>query len=277
MSETNAQVVARIAKSGGKILVVGGETSNLPDRIKNHAQIVIWDDNVQDFTNKEVPRNTRVILCSRWLSHTNKWRLDKAAKELRALKFPNLKAREIKEFLSEMIQEEPEVAPIEEKEVKQIVEQQQQLDEITIETNKEIKEIEQVAKTNLKRGVLKNFIVKYLDINKDYTVKGSITKEAVRLFDKAKQEGLKTTLASVSQGVSVTVKQLRGNKSAPAVKPTTKTSKTISSLGSFAELDRLIVEAITAMQLVQEKLTEIKAESEESQNMKKKLAEFLGL
>jgi hypothetical protein len=104
-TESNTEVVIRLMKQGGYILVAGGGVSELPERFRSHPQIILWDDNKQNNGQKTVPSNTRAIVYNRWVSHALAGRLRNAAAQLKIPTFAMLKTREIKEFLSEIVHE----------------------------------------------------------------------------------------------------------------------------------------------------------------------------
>lgn len=267
---TNPELVAHLIKQGGRVLVVGGETADLPRAYQEHAQILIWDDDRINILNREIPSNTKVIIWSRWISHTMVARLNIAAKQLHAIKFPMLRPREIKLLLSEIIQSEPadaEVLPMEtlEKEIENIIPQQEQ---------EEVKETTVMAKT--KMGGLQAFYAKFLNVDRDYTVKGSKVDEARRLFKIAEREGVKTTLGSLANGLLPFLKKLqKGRTTPPKVKTTTEVVKQPSMNDDFEELERLISDAIVAMKLVQEHLPKVRKETEKLRGLKQKFLRLL--
>lgn len=275
---TNPELVAHLIKQGGRVLVVGGETADLPRAYQEHAQILIWDDDRINILNREIPSNTKVIIWSRWISHTMVARLNIAAKQLHAIKFPMLRPREIKLLLSEIIQSEPadaEVLPMEtlEKEIENIIP--------LLDMNEEVKDTI-VAKQHVKveMGALQQFYAKHLDIHRDYTVKGSKVGEAKRLFEIANREGVKTTLASLANGLGVFIKRLdKGRATPPKVKTihVTKSGevKQPSMNDDFEELERLISDAIVAMKLVQEHLPKVRKETEKLRGLKQKFLRLL--
>ena len=262
------ELIKTIMKKGGYILVVGGGCSDLPLPYHEHPQILIWDDNQQNLDNKEIPTNTRVIMYNRWISHTLAKRLSNAARNLHALRFPMLKARQMKELLSEVVQAEPQEVPEE-----VIQEQIEQVNATIPDETQEIKELDMPKQTVSKvKGFIKEFVAKNIRINLDYDVKGTKSAEGTRLYELATKEGIKTTKASVIQAVYVTLKELAGKKTvrkSPAAK-----AKTDGKGDDFAELNRLIEDAITAMKLVQEHLPNVLKETEKLRAMR---AKFLAL
>ena len=283
------QLIATLMKGGGRILIVGGGTEELPDSITRNPQIIIWDDNKQGIEQKEVPSNVKVIMYNRWISHTNRWRLDNAAKSLRAIK-------EIKELLSEFIQAEPIEMTKEKVDevVLDIVAREEFIEEKlnetpvepseTVETNEGL----DMSKANGKRGTLKDFIIKHINLNTDYSKKGTIAVEARRLFDKAKSSGLKTTIGSMNQGISVLLKEIKKNKGeVPKAKPEHGTGVSLAAhvpvkekrnnnIDDFEQLDVFIQDAIAAMKLIQEHLPKVRKETERLRSMKDKVLKLFG-
>jgi len=274
-------------KNGGKLLLVGDGVSDLPKEFVNHPQIILWDYQKFDkiaLEKKEIPSNTKVIVYNRWVSHSLSDRLNKAAADLHAIKFPMMRNREIKELLYTFVQAEPLAVPAElvEQTVDHIVQE-----ETAIESAKEVLEkVEEIMPATQERGFLRTFLTKHLNLNKDYTVKGSIKQEADRLFAKAKADGIKTTIGSVNQGISVIIKEVRDNKTKPEFKSEhgkteslashVKPTKTKSaSVDDFTELEKLIQDAIVAMKLVQEHLPKVRKETERLRGLREKFLKLL--
>lgn len=261
----NAEVVASILKKGGRCLIVGGETKDLPKIYQEHPQLLIWDDNQQNITNKEVPSNVKIIMYSRWVSHDTAKKLSVAANNLHAIKFPMLKTREIKTLLTEFMQADAS-DKIDEKEIENLIEQQNSIpEEPAIKHDEEITEMPKQTKKISAKGDLQRFIARNIDINKNYKVKGAIKEEANRLIAKAKNEGLPTTIASLANGIGQFV---RGKN-----KPLTKSTQ---SVDDFSELDKLIEDAISAMKLIQEHLPKVRKETEKLRGMKEKVMKLFG-
>lgn len=290
------ELVATLLKSGGKILIVGGGTSELPNNITNHPQILIWDDTKQGIEQKEVPSNVKIIMYNRWISHTNRWRLDSAAKSLRAIKFPMLKTREIKELLSEFIQAEPMDITKEKMDevvldivVKDEFDEEKVSEPIVSEPSEPIVNETEVGldMSNLKKtsksSPLRDFIVKNLNINNDYSVKGSISKEAKRLFPLAKEKGATQSINSLNQGISHILIEIKKNKGI-IIEPRTRGVALSSRVkedpktnnDDFEQLDVLIQDAIAAMKLVQEHLPKVRKETERLRSMKDKVLKLFG-
>ncbi len=273
---TSPELIAHIMKGGGRILVVGGETKDLPRQFHEHAQILIWDDNQQSLLNKEVPSNVRVIMWSRWISHTMVSRLNIAAKQLKALKFPMLRPREIKELLAEVAQtqEPPSAAPAEI--IQQQIEQINQTNEPEFPdyvSEPEVKETT-MAKSDKNVVTMKEFIAKHINPSIDYSVKGSKTKEGGRLFDIAKKEGFKSTPMSMNNAVSMFIRELAEGKSKP-VKPTSVSKPRVTTGDDFEELEKLIGDAIVALKLVQEHMPKVRKETEKLRGLKAKFMKLL--
>jgi len=306
------ELIASIMKGGGHLLLVGEGMNDLPKSIVEHPQILIWDDVGQKGTylNQEVPSNTKVIVYNRWISHALVKRLNNAAISLRAIKFPMMRNREIKELLAEFIQAEPLPISVNglEKEVQEIV-AKERLEDLVHDAVTQIKaetepaDVTQYESNEVKdsdmpksKGTykppspLRDFVVKHMNVNTDYTVKGSIVKEARRLFDKAEREGLKTTIASVNQSIYQIIKEIRGNKGKPksehgtgtslsAHVPTPRTKKAkpeTTTADDFEQLEIFIADAIAAMKLVQEHLPKVRKETVRLRSMKDKLMKVLG-
>jgi len=275
-------------RNGGRILIAGGETSkDLPKQITEHPQIIIWDDNQQGLDQKIIPTNVRIIMYNRLISHATAKRLSNAAADLHAIKFPMLRNREIKELLYTFVQADATVAP---EQVEPIVEQIIK-EEVAIESAN-LEKVEEIMPAKKERGWLRKFAMRNINLNLDYTIKGTVVKEAARLFDIAKKDGVKTTLASMNQAIYVIVKEVRDNKSksdntnkgmfktlhgegqslSSHVKPTKAKS---ASVDDFTELEKLIQDAIVAMKLVQEHLPKVRKETERLRGLREKFLKLL--
>jgi hypothetical protein len=260
------QLVAGLLKTGGKLLIVGGGTGELPDPIANHPQILIWDDHDMAIGNREVPSNVKVIMYNRWVSHQTARKLGAAANSLRAIKFPMLKTREIKELLSEFLQTEPIAAPLQEleRETERFI---ASTVEVTEEVPHEVAELkeETVVKSSgrVEQGALKGFLEKNFDNTQSYKARGAISKEAKRLTVIAKKEGIESSFASIAQAVG---KLARNKKPLPTTRPTSQLAR--GNNDDFEQLDVLISDAIAAMKLVQEHLPKVRKETERLRGMK---------
>ncbi len=289
--ETEPQLLARLVKHGGRVLVVGGGIADLPQNIRDHPAILLWDDDRQGMQVKEVPSNTKAILFNRWVSHATAAKLHDAARRLHTLKYPMLRTREIKSLLSEIVAEErqlpadvPEPTPAEiatvqhTQEVKEMAAKKKEQDQ---EQTKQIQ--------SGKKGAVVGFVVKNLALGTDWTQRGAISQEGDRIFALAEKAGVTTTIGSVRQCVSKVVSDLgkqtshRGGRVAK-VKPTkvargARTAKVApfkaAGHDDFAELDRLMEEALTAIRLVQEHLPIVKKETERLRNMRQQMLDML--
>lgn len=300
IQSTDPHLVTRIMANGGKILVVGGESKDLPNNIINHPAIIIWDDNKQEFAQKTIPSNTRIIIWNRWISHASVGRLNEACKSLHAIKFPFLRAREIKELLSEMVNQSPSVRsdnefePVSDEEIDKV----NQVNEITFSAQEQIVKTESttipdrnevdMAKTKKtgKRVNLKEFIAKHIKMGVNYSVRGSVAPETRRLFEIAKKEGIKPTLGSLSQAMYVALGEIKKNKtksqSINVGKEETVKIKTNVMSGKehtkseFEEFEKLIADAIAAMKLVQEYMPKIRKEVSMLRSAKDKVLAMFG-
>jgi hypothetical protein len=271
------ELVATILKQGGRLLLVGGDMETLPRQLIEHPQILVWDDTRQNLLNKEIPSNVRVIIYNRWVSHSLVAKLNVAAKQLRAIKFPMQRPREIRELLAYIAQAEPQpVTPID---LELEIEKVNKTVEPPLDLNEAVKDtITMPATKKGEMGFLTAFIAKNLDTTKEYSVKGSKTKEAMRLWDIAQKEKVPTTKLSLVNGVSFYIrKNLEGTKTKGIAAHASRVKDTVTTAGvdDFAELERLIVDAIAAMKLVQEHLPKVRKETEKLRGLKSKFLKLL--
>lgn len=265
---TTPETIAKILANGGRALIVGGEMKDLPRVYHDHPQLLVWDDNQQNLLGRMIPSNVKVIIYNRWVSHATAKLLSDAAKSLHALKFPMLRSREVKELLSCVVPPTSDVV-IEEPPTTIPLDQTSQIDPETTD----------MKATHQKLGSIKDFVIKNIDPNVDYSIKGKFTEEGVRIFDLMKKEGMKSTLASTIQTVRAVVHQASNNGAKRASKKASKIElqpvpvKAVVNHGNddFTELERLIEDAITAMRLVQEHLPKVRSETEKLRGMKERV------
>lgn len=262
-------------KDGGRILVVGGGMSDLPPAYQNHPQVLIWDDNKQGHSQREVPSNVRVIIYNRWISHATAQRLSEAARSLRALKFPMLRTRDIKTLLSEVVQADPSEEPA--AKIEEAIIAAEQFEMQPAEESPVVKK-----QDKRKESPLRDFVAKFMDPKIDYTQRGAIRQEGQRLIEIAKREGVKTTPLSLTNAVGILAKQLRKSRGEAVPEPRRRAGtprvKTSSASGGddFEQLDQLIDDAIAAMKLVQEHLPKVRRETERLRGMREKVLKLFG-
>lgn len=260
-SESKTDAVIRLMKSGGHLLVAGGGVKNLPDKIRCHPQIILWDDNEQGLEHKQVPSNTRAILYNRWLSHALAGRLRYAAGQLKIPVFPMLKTAEIKNLLAEFVQDDP--APAGESEMIDIP-------DTTVEEVKPFLMEEDVVQKP-KQGQLKEFVAKH--VKGDLTVRGTIRAEAVRLFPLLKEAGIKSTLDSVAQAIK---KHKDGLKDIPKGRSVTTTAAVVPMTDDFAEAEKLLKDARAAIDLFLDFVPKLRREVMSLRKMQAKMKDLLG-
>jgi hypothetical protein len=279
------ELVASILKQGGRLLVVGENLENLPKQYQDHPQLIIWDNDYAE--NRTIPANVKIIVWNRWISHVMRDQLNSAASSLRALKFPNLRTREIKELLSEVVQED--AVEVTEEVIEKEIEVANVVNEVAfgsgtsdVGTEGPMKKDEQVPKKIVAKGELKGFVAKHISLSVDYSVKGTIAAEGKRLYKKAKDEGIKTTESSVIQAVSKMLRDLKHSKGVAGKKvegvslaTKVQADRKAAAKDDFEQLDNLIVDAIAAMRLVQEHLPKVKKETERLRALKEKMLRIL--
>lgn len=263
---TNPELIAHLLKQGGRVLVAGGGISDiLTKQQREDPRIVCWDDEDRNFDAREVPSNVRAIIFNRWISHQLSAKLAEAAKRMHIVRFPMLRTREIKTLLEEAYQTEaPEVAP---EVAATAIAEAEARDAAAEETTAMVKEAEVATTAGKSRGFLQAFIAKHMNLSIDYSVKGSIAREGDRLLAKAKTEGVKTTQHSMRNALAIAIRNM-GKARKPAAQPT-------DMQDDFAQLDRLIEDAITAMKLVQEHLPKVRKETERLRGMRERMLKLL--
>lgn len=262
MLMTTPEVLYNIVRNGNKILVVGGGFAKLQ---LDHPKILVWDDEVTGFDTKQIPITVKAILWGRNISHETTNKLNMEIRRLHALKFPMLRPNEVRNLLS-LVVDKP--APVV-NEVVEVVTEPVVTEPITQEPLTEQVEDTTMAK-NAGRNELKNFLIKNLKLDVDYSVRGSVSQEAGRLFKMASTAGIKTTKGSVVQAVSKILREMKTNKSKP-VAP----AKSKAETNDFAELKRLIGDAQAALKLVAEHMHKVEKEVESARSARARLLKIL--
>lgn len=262
--ETKSETVVRLMKAGGYLLIAGGSTDDLPDKIRSHPQIKLWDDNKQDFLHKSVPTNTRAILTNKWISHQNMGRLRFAAERLRIPIFPMLTTREIKELLDEFIHFEP--VPTQSAGELELPEPE------PVPTTPAILMKEDLMRAP-KQGEIQEIIKKH-----GLTEGISNKANAERLLPFVREANIKQTIAALEQKIAVMKRGgYKGARTATVKKmsepePTAK----LSASDDFTEAERLLREARTAIDLFLDFLPKVRKEVVELRKKQAKLKELLG-
>lgn len=264
--ETTPQMLARLVRHGGKILICGGQvTQHLPDEILTHPQIVIWDDRRQEHDQRDVPMNVRAVMWTRYASHATVRRLNDHAIKARCLKYPMLKVGEVKRLLADIIV----VAPI--------------IKEMPVVTADSTPTGEAPPANGAARGSVKTFIAAHFNEALDYSERGVLASEARRIYTLAQAEHLDTTVGSIGQALrgvirdsgKVTARQgapqaTAGARMKPA--PSVATSAiNLKDTDDFTQLDRLLDDAITALRLVQEYIPHIRKETERLRGVRQRV------
>lgn len=263
--ETKADVLARLLTRGGYLLIAGGEMSNLPDKVRSHPQIIIWDDNDQDWQHKTVPSNVRGIIFNSWISHPKVAILRRAAASLNVPIFPFLKTREIKELVSETLQLQEPVPTVPEAPIEL---PPPQPEEATPDAPAFLTPEDTMRKPT--RGTLLRFVQDNFH-QPDNLKKGWIADEGRRLFVLAKKAGIKTTEGSVIQVVS---KLSRDSKT--STRRTTTTTAPPVRTDDFAEAEKMLRDAKAAIELLIDFIPKLRKEVAEHRKRQEKLRELLG-
>ena len=271
--------------------MVGGGVADLPDRYQKHPALLLWDDNVQETLHREIPMNTKAILYNRWISHPMARRLNDAASRRQILKFPMLKTRQIKELLANIVGERP--MTLDELLANTQPETPLMEHELTVATPEEAERALPVSPlpsttTPRRHGDVKRFIAKNANFDQDWTVKGSISKEAARLLEVAKDQNLATTLNSLSQGLGNLIRDMGVYDETPVVvepepvataKPKAPTVAKVNarSKDDFEQFETLIEDAVAAMTLIKEHLPKVRKETERLRGLRARMQSVLNV
>lgn len=266
--ETRAEVVARLAKNGGYVLLVGGGLAELGPPYTNHAQIIIWDDLKDNgLTRRTIPTNTRAILCTKWISHAMMGRLQLAASQIHATMFPYTTKKEIKECLVELLGSEE----------KPMIE-----DTIEVEMSQpEPPEVDKgyITGDEIMRKAKKGEVSEIL--SKEFDPQYKKMKDEVRRLLPIinKKYGIKQTEGSLEQaiykykaGVTDYVKKGRANK--VVMETSVKSSTTTSD--DFGEAEKMLQDAKAAIELLLGFIPKLRKEVEIHRRKMNKLRELIG-
>lgn len=278
-SETNVEVVCRLLKNGGYLLVAGGSVDSLPDKIRNHPQIILWDDNSQGVTRKEVPSNTRAILYNRWVSHATAHKLRFAAQKLNIPTFPMLKTREIKDLLTQMILEQEPVPTI----TTETIEVPEPLVDETQNNKGYLTKEEMMRKW--KKGEQHELILKLLK-DSDFDMKYiDVTKRLLPII--SGEYHIKTTEASMAQAVRVVMLKTGRKKLNQSISrgmkglPKSNVEKEIPELAvatssdDFAEAEKLLKDARAALDLFLDFIPKLRKEILALRKKQQKIRELM--
>jgi flagellin-like hook-associated protein FlgL len=170
----------------GSVLIVGGKASNFDDEIRTHPRIIMWDSQNQHWDGKELPQNVRAVFITRFIGHVAFGKILASARK-----------RQLTIF-------NPEGTGM-------IVKQVRELLGLAKPTTVEIKPTMVTTTTPVKTGgkTLKghsklNDLMQFHDANK------TIVENARLMFEKAKEQGIETTVGSLAQKVSVMRRKERG-------------------------------------------------------------------
>lgn len=282
--ESTSAVILRLLRNGGYVLVIGGGTDELPDKYRNHPQIMLWDDNRQGFNGKKVPTNTRAILFNRWISHSSAAQMRNAAERLKIPIFPMLRTREIKEMLSDVVNEPPiptsvteeiELPPVP---VKVPMPPAQLEEEPAVHVGPlrrpKKKEIDTILAKELRddetpaQGTQRLLPV----ISQKYGIeqtKGSL-EQAIRTYRIRVQNGTAGVVAPPAKRGS----RIAAETSGPSL--TTKREVKLSTFADdFVEADKMLRDARVALDLLIEFMPKLRKEVESLRKKQQKIREFL--
>lgn len=275
MPETTPQVIARLLKQGGIVLIVGGGVSKLPLEYHEHPQIRLWDDNAQGI-NRDVPSNTRAIIFNRWVSHPTAGRLRRAAIALHIPVFPLLRTRELKDLCMELMHEVPPTEPI-------LALSTPSVDTIgtpTVENVEAPVETPELATEETMRKPVRGEIAAFVREHADFKT-DSFADEARRLLKLLKTKGIKSTFGSLAQCVRVEAQKAKRGGEAVVTPKKVKDKKqpTVSVTSLDFDLDeavKLLENAKTAIDLLVEFVPKLQQEVQRQRDRMKMLREMLG-
>lgn len=275
--------------SGGKILVVGGNMNPNWARFAQHPQVVFWTGDKAEIqrhlkAEHNLPDNTKAVLISRFIGHSESAKVMAEARDRRALIIAPLNDGELTRKLEEIMTPNGDGIAKKVEVVKA---------ETVVKTETPVK----VGLRKPGRGDIQRLLTKHYDSSRPNV------DEATRLLVVARLEGLLTTNESLQQGIymfkkraGITSPRAQGGPhgrikvipatvvTAPTVEPskvkrvyarrTTKSVRDESVKGD--ELIKLLDDSIAGLELVRDQVVEFKGQRNEYLELKRKLAELLG-
>lgn len=243
-----ATIAGLRANTHGKVLVAGVIGDNLPEKYRNHPQVICWTGN--EVEHKEVPAAVRLILITRFNRHVGYGRMHRIA-ESRDIpcSAKTLGTGEIKRILMPLVErgpvaekEEPvsmpEAVPVTMPPAGTLKEALElagaQLTGALAEAHATIESLTESAETEQESGELgkrkqvrKGALGEFLNRHYDITAT-PFNVEAERLEKLARKEGLASSLASIKQGMYKLRREL-GSKPRRAAAPSTLTRAEIEA------------------------------------------------
>lgn len=293
--ETKAELMLRIAKNGGNILIVGGGLGkNLGPTCREHPQIQIWDDQIESIKHKVPSANTHAIIYNSRISHPTVHTLRTFAKKRSVTLFPMMSVREIRDAIDLLINPVPndqEMSDISQP----VTNGAQPITDGVQPINEQVVEQESVTKRP-SPGVVSGFIFAHYDKSIDYSVMGSKIKEAKRLLKLMNDEGIPSTQASVANLlgqilISMDQKPEIAQTVVEEPKPPQKTEKTqkvkqptpaklepktVTNGDDFIEAEKMLTDARAAIDLLLDFIPKLRKEVELRRKTEQKILEFLG-
>jgi hypothetical protein len=171
----------------GSVLIVGGKASNFDDEIRTHPRIIMWDSQNQHWDGKELPQNVRAVFITRFIGHVAFGKILASARK-----------RQLTIF-------NPEGTGMIVKQVKELL----GISKPTIVETKPT--MTTPAPTSTKTGgkTVKGHS-KLNDLMQFHDPHITIVENARAMFEKAKAQGIETTVGSLAQKISVMRRKERG-------------------------------------------------------------------
>src|SRR5215204_5904773 len=117
--QANIMSLHNLIANGGKVLILGGYDKDWPD-FREHPQLEFWSgDSAREIGailrrhNNTLPANTKAVVISRFVSHTQMQVVMKQVRSRQLTVFPNKNTGEVKRILSEIINGVPALATTE--------------------------------------------------------------------------------------------------------------------------------------------------------------------
>lgn len=195
----DVKVVQEVLKQGGKVVIIGTKNTNIPDEFQNDSRIELWESTDPQTLRRELPSNTRLVLFTKYISHSLFTRIVGQAKNRNVHYFNNVNTTgELRRMLKG--EEEPPPTP---------VLNGQPIPPVVVP-------VEKKEPKSVWEGSMKSFVEQHLDPN----YQGSLAQEAQRLYKIATEKyGISCTIGSITEASRVTRRRLGLSGPSDRLKP----------------------------------------------------------
>lgn len=240
--------------SSGQIVIIG-VPGTFDEQLSKHPRVVIWNSEKEHWSNKDLPVNTKAVFFGRFLAHTVASRLIGEARKRHITLFnangTGMISKQVRELLGM-----PAVKVVDESLVEKLT-----------PTSMESVPTPEPVPVPEKRNKL-SALVPFIDLTLGPAENGR------RLYAKAKELGIQTTLGSVTQMVIVQRKKAGGPRPAQDVRRGSRPMKATVTAAVPKELDASVEMFDGIVKGLQDMRDFLIATVEENQRLKQRILSF---